>query len=239
MSDPFPPPPSTGLPPSVPPGDSGRTGPAWEQPGPVFTRFLETMREVLLNPQGFFRTMRRTGGLGAPLTFGVAGTFIGGVVGALWQLMLTTMGSGFGDVGADAFGEGAFAALFSTGCIIVVVPIAAVVSMFIGAAIYHVMLMLLGSARFGFETTMRVVAYSMGATSVLQIVPFCGGVAAAVWSIVANIIGLAQAHEITTDKAAAAVLIPLAVCCVLVILVSALAIAALLGGTLGSGGWQG
>ena len=236
MSDPSPLPPSH-LPPPPPPGDGGRTGPAWEQPGPVFDRFLETMREVLLNPQVFFRTMRRTGGLGPPLTFGVAGTFIGGVIGALYQLMFMTMGSGFSDAGAEAFGESAFAALFSTGCIVVVIPVMAVLGMFIGAGVYHLMLLLLGGARFGFETTMRVVAYSMGATSVLQIVPVCGGFAAAIWAIVANIIGLSQAHEIPIGKAAAAVLLPVVICCVLIGLVYVLAFAAVMGAL--SGGWQG
>jgi len=234
MSDPFPPPPSS-LPPSPPPGETGRTGPAWEQPGPVFNRFLETMREVLLNPQVFFRTMRRAGGLGPPLTFGIAGTFIGGVIGALWQLMFMTMGSGFSNAGAEAFGEGAIAALFSTGCIVVFIPIVAVLGMFIGAGVYHLMLMLLGAARYPFETTMRVVAYSMGATSVLQIVPVCGGLAAAIWAIVAYIIGLSQAHEITIGKAAAAVLLPIVLCCVL-----GVGLAIVAGLTMGAmaGGWQ-
>ena len=224
MSDP--------LPPLPPPADAGRTGPPWEQPGPVFNRFLDTMREVLLNPVVFFRTMRRQGGLGAPLTFGVAGTFIGGVIGALYQLMFMTMGSGF--EGAEAFGQGAAAALFSTGCIVVVIPIMAVLGMFIAAAIYHVMLLLLGGARFPFETTMRVVAYSMGATSVLQVVPICGGLAAAIWALVANIIGLSHAHEITTGKAAAAVLLPVVICCALGIGL------AMFAGVMGAmaGGWQ-
>jgi hypothetical protein len=223
------------MPPPLPPAiDAGRTGPVWEQPGSVFNRFLETVREVLLNPQGFFRTMRRTGGLGGPLTFGVAGTLIGSVIGSLYQLMFMSMGGGMGDL--QGFGEGAAAALFSTGCIVIAVPIVAVIGMFIGAAIYHLMLMLLGAARFPFETTMRVVAYSMGATSILNVVPVCGGIAAAIWAIVANIIGLAQAQETTIGKAAAAVLLPVLICCVVLGLFYLLAFAAVMGAL--SGAWQ-
>ena len=223
MSDQFPPP----LPPAH---DDGRTGPVWEQPGPIGSRFLETVRGVLLDPTAFYRTMRRSAGLGPPLTFGIAGTLIGSLIGSLYQLMFMSAGTGFGDVTA---GEAAFASLFSSGCIVIVVPVFAVLGMFVGAAIYHVMLLLLGAARQPFETTMRVVAYAMGATSVLQIIPICGSVLAVVWSIVVYIIGLAQAHEIPTGKAAAAVLIPIAVCCVLTALFYAALLAVFLGAAFG------
>ena len=80
---------------------------------------------------------------------------------------------------------------------------------------------------------MRVVAYSMGSTSLLQVIPVCGGVFAAVWAIVANIIGLAQTHEISTGKAAAAVLVPILVCCVLTALFYAALLAVMLGAAFG------
>jgi hypothetical protein len=84
---------------------------------------------------------------------------------------------------------------------------------------------------------MRVVAYSMGATSLLHILPVCGAFLAAVWAIVAYIIGLAQAHEIPTGKAAAAVLIPVAVCCVIFALFYAAIVAVFLGAL--AGGFEG
>jgi hypothetical protein len=200
-------------PPLVPPGEEGRTGPAWGRPGPTGTRFLETVRAVLLDPNECFSTMRRRGGLGAPLVFGIAGTLAGSLIGALYQLMFASLGS----FDNPAFaGDAAVAGLLSGGCIVVMIPFIAVLSMFVGAAIYHVMLMLLGAARQPFETTMRVVAYTMGSTSILQIVPFFGGLLAAVWAIVAHIIGLARAHEISTGTSAAAVLIPIVLCCVIV-----------------------
>jgi hypothetical protein len=214
-------------PPQLPP-DGGRTGPVWETSGPLATRFLETVRGVLLNPVEFYRTMRRRGGVGAPLTFGIAGTLVGGVIGALYQLMFMTMGGGFGDFSAAR--DTAFVGLLSSGCIVVILPLAGILWIVIAAGIYHLMLLLLGGARGTFETTLRVVAYTMGATSLLQILPMCGSFLAAVWSIVVNIIGLAQAHEVSTGKAAAAVLVPIVACCVVIGLVWAATIAAILGG---------
>ena len=214
-------------PPQLPP-DPGRTGPVWETSGPLATRFIETVRGVLLNPVVFFRTMRRSGALGPPLIFGIAGTLIGGVIGALYQLMFMTMGGGFGDLTAAR--DTAFVGLLSSGCIVVVAPVAAILGMFIAAGIYHLMLLLLGGARGTFETTIRVVAYTMGSTSLLQILPMCGSLLAAVWSIVVNIIGLAQAHEVSTGKAAAAVLLPVVACCVVIALAWAATIAAIISG---------
>jgi hypothetical protein len=229
MSDQLPPPLS---PPSTPASDdAGRAGPVWEHPGPVVPRFLETVRGVLLDTVVFFRTMRRRGGLASPLTFGVAGTLLGALIGALYQFMFASMSGGLGDVGSAR--DAAIVGLLSSGCIVVFLPLIAVVAMFVSAAIYHVMLLLLGAARQPFETTMRVVAYSMGSTSVLQIVPVCGGVFAAVWAIVANIIGLARTHEISTGRAAAAVLLPVLACCVIIALFYAALIAVLVGAAVG------
>jgi hypothetical protein len=145
--------------------------------------------------------------------------------------MFASMSGGLGDVGSAR--DAAIVGLLSSGCIVVFLPLIAVVAMFVSAAIYHVMLLLLGAARQPFETTMRVVAYSMGSTSVLQIVPVCGGVFAAVWAIVANIIGLARTHEISTGKAAAAVLLPVLACCVIIALFYAALIAVLVGAAVG------
>jgi hypothetical protein len=237
MTDVAPPPPP--VPPStwtpLPGGDPDptRTGPAWEQPdGSWFRRFAQTTQALLTAPGDFFRTMRREGGLGEPIGYGVIGSVAGGLVGAVYQLLLSTTMAGL--QGPAAAREQALAGLFSTGCIIVIMPIASVIGMFIGSAVYHVMLLLLGGARRPYETTLRVAAYSNGGTAVLNLIPLCGSIAAAVYAIVVAIIGLSRAHEISTGKAAAAVLLPVLICCVLVVLFYG-ALAALFLGAIMSG----
>ena len=92
-----------------------------------------------------------------------------------------------------------------------------VISAFLGAGIVHLMLLLLGGARRGFEATFRVVCFSQ-ATALLFVipiflVPFCG-MAVVVWALVLYVIGLAQAHQIGHGQALAAVLLPVvALCC--------------------------
>jgi hypothetical protein len=177
------------------------------------------VQPALLEPTVFFRTMRRTGGVGAPVLFGLVGTLIGGAVAAAYQLMFAMLGSGFG--ASEAMRSQAIVSLATSGCYVVLIPIAAVLGMFIAAGIYHVMLLLLGDARRPFETTMRVVGYSHGSTALVNVVPICGGVIAAVWALVITIIGLAQTHEIPTGKAAIAVLLPAVLCCLVSLVVLA------------------
>jgi len=226
---PLPPAPPTGWPPTEPSDpDPSRSAPPWEQPGSWFTRFAQTTQAVLVNPAEFFRLMRREGGIGQPVVFGLIGSVLGGIAGALYQMVLSTMLAGMQGPGAAR--EQAIAGLFSTGCLVVVMPLAAVVGMFIGSAIYHVMLLLLGGARRPYETTLRVSAYTSGATSLLQLIPFCGAIIGGIYAIVVMIIGLARAHEISTGKAAAAVLLPLALCCVAVVIFYGALAALIVGG---------
>ena len=212
--------------------DASRTGPAWEQGGPWFPRFAQTAQAALLSPSLFFSTMRRTGGIGAPILYGVLGTVVGGVAAGLYQFLLGTLLAGVNS--PEAAREQAVLNAVSTGCIVIVLPVITVLSLFINAGITHVMLLLLNGARRGFETTMRVAAYAHGSTALLNLVPLCGGVIGGIWTLVIVIIGIARAHEIPTGKAAAAVLIPIAACCVLVLVFYA-AIAALVFGAVMAG----
>ena len=186
---------------------STRTGPPWEHPGPIFQRYIDTAKGVLLDPGTTFGNMRREGGLGAPLTYGMLGLVIGIIASALTQFMMPTMGPRMGgDVAAGAGGL-----VFS----LVLAPVFAIIGLFLGSAIIHLILMLVGGAKFGYETTFRVIAYTNGSTGPIGIIPICGGLIGAVWGIVCAIIGLAQAHETSTGKAAVAVLTPIVICCVI------------------------
>jgi hypothetical protein len=96
---------------------------------------------------------------------------------------------------------------------IVLLPLFVVVWLFIGSAIVHLCLMIVGGANQSFETTFRVLAFTQGSTGPLQMIPVCGGLIAFVWALVCTCIGLARAHETDTGRAVLAVLLPLIVCC--------------------------
>ena len=172
--------------------------------------FIETLALVLTKPDLAFRTMKTEGGLAEPLIYGLIGGCVGGIVSLLLSLGLQSMGLFAGQ-------RDTFAALAGIGvgsiALIVLVPVFIVIGLFIGAAIVHLCLMIVGGANKSFETTFRVLAFSQGSTGPLQIIPVCGGLIAGVWALVVNCIGLARAHETTTGRATLAVLLPVIVCC--------------------------
>jgi hypothetical protein len=163
-----------------------------------------------------------TGGIGSPLLYAVVAGWIGLAAGALYQAVwVSIVGASSLPFGLDG-GELAYllewfeswAGLVSQ---VVFGGVSVVISVFVAAGILHLMLLLLGGARRGFEATFRVVCYSQATMLLLLIpvflVPFCG-LAVVAWCLVLYVIGLAQAHQIGYGQALAAVLLPiLALCC--------------------------
>jgi hypothetical protein len=113
---------------------------------------------------------------------------------------------------------------------LVFLPISLIISMFVSAGVFHLMLMMLGAARQPFETTFRVVAYCTGGASVFSAVPICGAYIQAIVHVVFVGIGLCHAHEISGGKAAAAVILPMVICCGAAIALYAVVIGAIVAG---------
>jgi hypothetical protein len=191
---------------------AARSGLPWEhrQERGFLNAFIETLAMVLTKPNLAFQTMKTEGGLGEPLIYALIGGCVGGIVSLLLSLGLQSMGLFAGQ-------RDTFAALAGVGigsiALIILVPVFIVIGLFIGAAIVHLCLMIVGSANKSFETTFRVLSFSQGSTGPLQIIPVCGGLIAGVWALVVTCIGLARAHETSTGRAVLAVLLPLIVCC--------------------------
>lgn len=87
-------------------------------------------------------------------------------------------------------------------------PLFLLVGLFLVTGIFHLFLKIFGAAKHGFETTARVVCFSIG-PMLFEVVPFLGGAVAGVWSLVMTVIGFREGHETTTGRAVAAVLVPL------------------------------
>lgn len=190
--------------------------PAWERdPGAsLFTRLYETVREVLGSPQATFAGMPTTGGFARPLTFLVLLGGACGIVSIIYQLIFELVGP------KAANAPAAITPALLTGVfigIMICMPLIIAVGSFISAGIFHVSLMLVGAAPKSFEATYRTICYANGSTSVLLLVPFCGGLIQAVWNLVLLVIGFREVNGITTGKAIVAVLLPMAVCCGLMI----------------------
>lgn len=197
----------------------------WEDPEQPFLEALfETAKLFVLAPQNAYSRMQISGDLGRPLLWAVIFGWIGIIAsqaydlafrGAMWQFM----------PGMDRAAAVAMPVAVSV-TMMVLAPVFVLLGVFLWSAILHLMLLILGGAANGFAATLRVVAYT-GTSNILNVIPFCGGLLAAVWGMVLAVIGLAASHRISTGKAVLAVLLPLLLCCACVI--AAVAAAAALG----------
>jgi hypothetical protein len=207
-------PPQAGSPGSIPSVTAvgARSGLPWDdrQQKGFFTAFIETLQMVLTRPAEAFTVMKREGGFGEPLIYAVVGGSVGAIVSFLFSLLFHSFGM-FTDQ-RNPLGAMAGMGIGSIGFIILA-PLAIAICLFIMAGIVHLCLMIVGGANQPFETTFRVLAFTQGSTGVLQVIPVCGGLIAAVWGIVVNCIGLARAQETDTGRAVLAVFLPLVVCC--------------------------
>ena len=182
-----------------------RTGPAWENREQLgfFTAIWETMKGVLINPTRTFAEMRTEGGIGKPILYAIILGSIGGIMGIIWQGLISTLSFMATQEIAKYAANVVYLVLMA-----VFMPLIVTIGLFISSGIAHVCLMIVGGANKGFEATFRVFAYTNGSIAPFQIVPFCGGIVAGIWGLVCNIIGLKEAHETTTGKAILAILLP-------------------------------
>jgi hypothetical protein len=214
---PPPPPPVTSTITSAPGGPTlamppaARAGLPWDerrQKG-LFNAFIETLQIVLSRPTAAFTAMKREGGLGEPLLYAIIGGTFGTAFDLVYRFFLRSFVFFPGTHGhLEQFFSG-----FGLLLVLIFAPLLVLIWIFIVSAILHVCLMLVGGAQQSFETTFRVICFTLGSAYPLLVIPVCGQAIAFVWSIVLYIIGFARAHETDTGRATLAVFLPLIVCC--------------------------
>jgi hypothetical protein len=202
---------------------AGRSKTAWEDRENIgfFNGLLKTVKQVLFSPAEFFKKMPVSGGLIDPLLYALIVGMVGLMFQYFWQIVLGNSMQSFmpqelkSAAVYDMFhGLGrAMLAVFS--------PLLLVIGLFISAGCLHLFLMMVNGARGRFEATFRVVSYGLSPYPLL-LIPFCGNIIAALWTLVLTLIGLKEAHETTGGKAAFAVFFPFIICCGLLVLVSIL-----------------
>src|SRR5215203_3754052 len=118
--------------------------------------FINTVRNVVTAPVGFFRGILRQGDLINPLIFAIICYEVSAILGGLLSLVGFSGSRGFG------------AFIIS----IILAPILAAIFLFIGAGILYLLVMVIvGSRNSGFEATFRVIAYSW-VTFLVSWIPF-------------------------------------------------------------------
>jgi hypothetical protein len=184
--------------------------------------FVQTAREIIFNPVGFFRGIRRQGDFLNPLIFAIICAVISGLLtGIIGLLISLASGNGIGS---------AFGSLFGA---IIITPIVTAIGLFVWAAIYHLLVILIiRPSHAGYEGTFRVVAYA----SVLQLASWLGAIpilgilvliAIGVYGVVLSVLGIREIHSTTTGRAVAVVLIPAIIFALLALLIGVAIVAIL------------
>lgn len=212
-------------PPPSPPTADGRPPLPWEDSSiGRLTALYETVRVFVAEPQsGFARAS--AAGIGRPFSYAVIMAWIEAAVGFAYVFAFQTP---FFLAGFPALRRELAGAAIGSGMMVLIaiavfamLPVLVAIALFIHTCILHLMLLIVGEGRGGFETTFRVLCYSHTA-DIANVVPVCGGLVALVWFAVLQILGIAEAHRCSQGKAALAVVLPLLLCCACVaLLVSA------------------
>ncbi len=200
--------------------NSSTGGCPWENYKTIgfFPAIIENIKQVLFSSSSFFSRMPRSGGFGMPLFYAVIVGSIGAIVAQIWALLAKALSItplamlGMADQLSNTGGE-LTAGIAGFFIYLVFAPIAIAAASFLQAGLYHLMLIILGGAEENFETTYRVVAYSMS-SSLANVIPIIGSIVSSIWGMVIIINGLREAHGIQNKTAVMAVLLPLIVCCV-------------------------
>lgn len=234
-------PPPAGPPPTAPP-PAARPGLPWENAKDLGS-LVETTKLLITSPAQAYGMAKEKGDYASPILFAIVFGIFGAILGGLWNLIIGPKYYAFllklmpaevrDQVAARMMSGGTNAAGLVVG--IILTPIIFVIALFIGSAIVHLVLNLLGGTKestAGFEGTFRVLSYAM-VTELATILPLAGGLIGWIWALVLGTLGLSSLHRTSQGKALGAMLIPIAVCCCLVIVgvtMLAGAIGAVIGG---------
>jgi len=222
---------SGGAPPRAP---SSASGGDFNLSDPV-NSFVDVVRRVLTGPADFFRGVARRGSFVSPLVFALICSVIFAVLNGLFS-MVGSIIQGTTGVG------GAIAGFIGS---IIFTPILVAVFLFIGAGIYHLLVLLLaGQSNAGYEATFRVGSYASvilvvsWISSLFNVIPVVGpiiggllGLVIGVYGIIIQVLGIREVHSTTTGRAVAVVLIPTAVILLIALLIVGAALLAIFAGS--------
>jgi hypothetical protein len=166
---------------------------------------LQTLKSSLFTPQEFFSKLPIEGGFVTPLLYALIVQTLGMLVSYAWAFSLD-----HSLLGATKLSS------FWIILLGVLVPMFVFLHVIVSAFVLHISLFLVAAAKREFETTFRVVCYSSG-PDLFSAVPVVGGAVALVWHTYLIVIGLREVHGITTARAFAAVVLPLVLCCGLIL----------------------
>ena len=151
-------------------------------------RVINDAKQVIVNPQRFYRTMPSTGGYADPALFVLVTGAISGVILFIINLL----------------GLGTVNPMGSSGLLmLIIVPVGSLIASFVAAGILFLIWRLMGSNK-NYQLAYRCVAYSMAIAPVmalLSIIPYIGNIVRAIWSCGLLYLASVEVHGLKAQTA--------------------------------------
>lgn len=171
----------------------------WESGEGFLKAFYRTMRDSLFSPAQFFKKISSGEGYWAPLIYALITGIIGNGCAIFWFWLFVAQ-----LIPMDRI---PFRYSISILQIIAPLPFQQALAVFLGSAIIHLCLMIVGGNNRGYKTTFRAISYSYSGY-LFGIIPFIGLFIGNIYTFILTIIGVREGHGISTGKAILAVLLP-------------------------------
>ena len=209
------------------PGDQARGGGSREEEGFDLSNpsrsFVSTVRKVLFDPVGFFRRLPPRGRSLNPVVFALICALISAPLAILAASFDPLMGEDAPSMLDPLIalvaqpGGSVVAVVVLVLTVLILVPALALLVLYIGAAIYHILVRIfVRPTATDFQATLRVVAYT-SAIDLLTWIPVVG-LLASLYGLYLAFVGIREMHETTTRRALAVISFPIVLFMVLTIL---------------------
>ncbi|MGE5840712.1 MAG: YIP1 family protein, partial [Deltaproteobacteria bacterium] len=138
-----------------------------------------------------------------PLAFGILFGSVGLMMELFWEFVAGERN--LASIRLDFMGD------YGTGLVFLVATVlcalAATLIICLTSLFLHLLLTVVGGGKKGFEATFRAVCYSQAA-QFWALLPYVGGLVAALWQVVVQVIGIREIHEVSYTRVIVAFLIP-------------------------------
>ena len=169
-----------------------------------------TWKESTFHPTAFFRAMPANTRLGPAILYYLLVGIAVGAAGLFWSQILPRP-----ELDPEVLNS-PFGMLLGMAPVIsfLLTPLYQLLALFVGAAVTHLMLLMLTTQRGPYTRTVETYGYAYS-PMLFGVIPYLGALVGFIWCVVVSIIGLREAHRTTTGRSVAAIVLPLVVLMVL------------------------
>ena len=190
--------------------------PRWEDATQSFPQnLIDTWRRSVLEPGRFFKGVPHEEAVGRPILYYLIISVISGFFLLWWDAVssaaqLPTPISWSRYIGADQLLPLSSGTSASALLSFFLIPFVSIIGLVLWSGLLHLIVFMFRPKRRGFSATLRALSYAAG-PSLLAVVPIIGSLIGGLWSLILTVIGIREAHRMSTRNAVATVLLAMIV----------------------------